>query len=341
MPYLWLGLGLSTLLLALTAFLLLYVSPGPLLHLMQRTIFKIPVDSRPTAYFDRQVKVIVSLPYISDRPGNTYDLYLPPRQLPQTPTILWVHGGGYIGGDKLEVRPYATALAEAGYTVAVMNYALAPQSLYPAPVLQVGECLRTLAEQTEGRPLNLQNLFIAGDSAGAQITCQFIEAQQDPRYAALLGLKTVDVAYRLQGALLYCGPYKMKAAASIASSGPAACLFRTIGWVYEGQRNWLKGERVSSTEVENFLTPAFPPTYITDGNLFSFEAHARSLAKHLQDLQVPVVTRFFDRRRHKALHEYQFQLDSEPARLTWTDTLNFLNHFRSHSAEPLGCLTLA
>ncbi|MDD2214338.1 MAG: alpha/beta hydrolase [Oscillospiraceae bacterium] len=338
MLYLWLGLGL--LLLAIAAFLLIYISPGPLLHFMQRTIFKIPEDARPSCYIDRQVKVTVSLPYVSDRPGNTYDLYLPPHALAQAPTVLWVHGGGYIGGDKLEVRPYATALAASGYTVVVMNYALAPQSQYPAPVRQVGDCLRTLAAQPQRPQLNLQNLFLAGDSAGAQIVCQFIEAQQDPQYAALLGLETVAISYRLQGVLLYCGPYKMKAAASLAASGPAAWLFRAIGWAYEGQRNWLQGERVGSTEVENFLTPDFPPTYITDGNWFSFEAHARSLAKRLQDLQVPVVTRFFDRRRHKALHEFQFQLDSEPARLTWTDTLNFLNRFRRPAAAPAGCPTL-
>ncbi|HEY5351938.1 MAG TPA: alpha/beta hydrolase [Streptosporangiaceae bacterium] len=52
------------------------------------------------------------------------------------PVILWVHGGGFISSSSATVRDYAILLAHAGYTVASLDYTLAPGSRYPVPVRQ-------------------------------------------------------------------------------------------------------------------------------------------------------------------------------------------------------------
>ena len=53
------------------------------------------------------------------------------------PTIVWVHGGAFVGGSKEELRHWFELLADEGYTVVAPRYSLAPESTYPTPVRQV------------------------------------------------------------------------------------------------------------------------------------------------------------------------------------------------------------
>lgn len=51
-----------------------------------------------------------------------------------------------------------------------MNYELAPETRYPVPVLQVEEFVSYLDQNREIYPINMENIFIAGDLVGGQIT---------------------------------------------------------------------------------------------------------------------------------------------------------------------------
>ncbi len=70
----------------------------------------------------------------------TLDLYRPTMiatPLPSsTPAIALVHGGGFIGGDKLDMAPLAQAYASLGYVVASINYRMyndLPPNSSPGP----------------------------------------------------------------------------------------------------------------------------------------------------------------------------------------------------------------
>lgn len=47
--------------------------------------------------------------------------------------ILWIHGGGFIASSSATARDDAILLAHAGYTVASLDYRLAPGARYPVP----------------------------------------------------------------------------------------------------------------------------------------------------------------------------------------------------------------
>ncbi len=55
------------------------------------------------------------------------------------PVIFWMHGGGYIAGDKQYKNPLLAKIAEQGYIVVNVNYALAPQYKYPTPLIQMNQ----------------------------------------------------------------------------------------------------------------------------------------------------------------------------------------------------------
>src|ERR1700761_8446398 len=93
---------------------------------------------------------------VAGAPTAYLDIYQPdgaggkPR-----PMILWVHGGGFLSGAASNVADYATLLAHAGYTVASLDYSLAPGAKYPVPVRQANAALAYLrgnASQLGGDP---------------------------------------------------------------------------------------------------------------------------------------------------------------------------------------------
>ncbi|MGH7572333.1 MAG: alpha/beta hydrolase fold domain-containing protein, partial [Gemmatimonadota bacterium] len=64
------------------------------------------------------------------------DLYFPDRSAPpQAPAALFLHGGGWVGGDKSEsgwLPRIREPLLERGFVVASANYRLAPSHPWPA-----------------------------------------------------------------------------------------------------------------------------------------------------------------------------------------------------------------
>lgn len=85
------------------------------------------------------------------------------RDLDAAPSILHVHGGGYVVGSAYGSRPLAGALgAAAGATVLVPDYRLAPEHRYPAAVDDVVAAYRWLLER-HGDPAAVT---LSGDSTG-------------------------------------------------------------------------------------------------------------------------------------------------------------------------------
>lgn len=79
------------------------------------------------------------------------------------PTIVWLHGGGWVLGD-LEAAdaPARTAAVATGCTIASVDYRRAPADLFPAAVVDALACVDWLL--ADG-----QSVVVAGDSAGGNL----------------------------------------------------------------------------------------------------------------------------------------------------------------------------
>ncbi|WP_344182655.1 alpha/beta hydrolase [Kribbella lupini] len=99
-------------------------------------------------------------------PGRTLEarLYQPGTDEPR-PVLLWLHGGGFIGGDLRDIEYAASGIAVHGDLVVVsLNYRLAPENPYPAGLDDVVDTLAWLRENHgDGRVL------VGGQSAGAAL----------------------------------------------------------------------------------------------------------------------------------------------------------------------------
>lgn len=86
------------------------------------------------------------------------------------PILLYIHGGGFIGGNMDVTEEFCKLIAEKGdYIVVAVNYRLAPENKFPAWIddcFKVLEWLDKHASEINGLR---DNIFIAGDSAGGNI----------------------------------------------------------------------------------------------------------------------------------------------------------------------------
>jgi acetyl esterase/lipase len=98
------------------------------------------------------------------RSGVEVRLHRPAGAPGRGPGLLWIHGGGYILGDAAQddvlCRRFARRL---GATVASVNYRLAPEHPYPAPV---EDCYSALSWLSTLPSVDPARLAIGGASAG-------------------------------------------------------------------------------------------------------------------------------------------------------------------------------
>lgn len=317
---------------ALANFVAVHATPVPIARYI-RTRFKNPVyaESSYGIVDDEDILVETNLVYPSRFPQNTVDLYRPRSGTPRA-TVLWVHGGAFVGGDKGDVVNFASVLAQQGYNVFVMNYALAPETTYPAPVMQVGECIDFLLMNADRYDIDFGAFCLAGDSAGAQIAGQYAAAEADPHLAEQMGMERRLGADGIRAMLLYCGPYDLVALAE-AKDPTLSFYFSQIGWAYMGRRNWRDDATLVQASLAQQVSERFPPTYVTDGNTGSFESQARVLLAALEAHGVPTASRFFDPEEQVIHHEYQFFLDEDTALVALGDTLSFLETWAVHRPD--------
>ncbi|TCC94510.1 alpha/beta hydrolase [Pedobacter frigiditerrae] len=70
-----------------------------------------------------EAEIILDLSYGTD-PKQVMDVYLPPNRTSNMATIILIHGGSFIGGDKSQYTNAAKYLASSGFAVLNVNYRL-------------------------------------------------------------------------------------------------------------------------------------------------------------------------------------------------------------------------
>ncbi|OQX66913.1 MAG: hypothetical protein B6A08_18105 [Sorangiineae bacterium NIC37A_2] len=242
--------------------------------------------------------------YDPSDPDALMDVYSPVKEERLLPAVVWIHGGGWLAGDKGQIENYARILASHGYVVVTVNYSLAPRRKYPTPVFQIARALRYLRENADRFQIDAARFFLAGDSAGAQLAAQLANVISSPKYAALVGVAAPLEREQLGGALLFCGRYDLK-------RPPYGDLVTTMLWSYSGLRDYRTNRSFSTFSVVDYVSPDFPPTFITCGNGDSLVGQSISFAERLSENSVAVDSLIFPVQHEPALpHEYQFNLDS-------------------------------
>jgi acetyl esterase/lipase len=313
----------------------LVVSPAPA-ALVVRRLFAMG-GSRTKAILDRHAPGGVTT-WTDRRFGPDADARLdvtrPTTSTTALPLVVWVHGGGWVGGSKDELSGWAAQIAAAGYVVGMLEYSLAPGHRYPTPLRQVMQALEHLRGHATELGLDPDRIVLAGDSAGAQIAAQAAALVTTPGYAAQVGVAPTVEAAHLRATVLACGPYDV-GLLNRSTTAVGRRLTRALLWAYTGERHVERSPLSSTISVTDHLTGAFPPTLVTVGNADPLRAHTEALAERLRSAGAPVETVFWPDDQHPPLgHEYQFDLDQEAARAFVARMLGFLAAVTRDSSGP-------
>lgn len=115
----------------------------------------------PAVRVERDVRLDPASPLLTD-------LYHAPGAGPH-PYVVVIHGGSWRGGDKGAGEHVSRALAAAGYTVADVQYRLAPEHPFPRAVQDVKCLAGRLRQRSSALGIDPSRTAYLGRSAGGQI----------------------------------------------------------------------------------------------------------------------------------------------------------------------------
>ncbi len=142
---------------------------------------------------------ILNVPYATASPSEELDIY--PSATPNSPLVMWVHGGAWHGGDKsLETSGRAAELQSAGFTVFDINYRLDStlRSAFPMQVQDVNLATKWAianAAQYNADPTRVTQI---GGSAGGQLVGMSAEDLNAARRGTVRGVVTLSGIFDFQ-----------------------------------------------------------------------------------------------------------------------------------------------
>lgn len=130
--------------------------------------------------------------YLNDGdPMHQLNLYYPKDRIGNRPTIIDIHGGGWMYGDKDLNRPYCEYLASKGFRVMGMSYRLLPHTDLQGMIQDIFASIHWLEEHTQSCGFDLSNVFLTGDSAGGHLTSLVMCIQQSEELQKVYGVRPV------------------------------------------------------------------------------------------------------------------------------------------------------
>lgn len=111
-------------------------------------------------------QLLADLAYGRD-PRQVLDLFLPDKAKPRL--FVFVHGGGWRGGDKAHYRALGELLSGFGYAVALPNHRLAPEHPHPAAAEDVAAAIDCVLRYSPESGIRAAGMYLGGHSSGAHL----------------------------------------------------------------------------------------------------------------------------------------------------------------------------
>ncbi|VDG23379.1 alpha/beta hydrolase [Lactiplantibacillus mudanjiangensis] len=229
--------------------------------------------------------------------ANQLDVYLPTGTTEPIPTVINIHGGGFVYGDKELYQHYCLWWAQNGFAVVNFNYRLAPETIFPGALLDTAAVLTWVKQQAATYHFDLNNLFVTGDSAGGTLTEQALALTTNADYRDLLGV--TDPGIHFKGAALNCGLYFLDRPGALDDGSIVGLAYFTPS---------ARKEYAAAIRTEDYLSSAIPPLYVMTANQDFLHDEGIRFDQFLIDHQLPHTFNVYGDEDHTRGHVFHLDM---------------------------------
>ncbi len=207
------------------------------------------------------------------------------------PLFIYIHGGSWLSGITEMRNRYIAQWAEAGYFTAAVSYSYAPQKLFPTPI---GECFKAIdfiVENAEKWNLDLDNVILAGESAGGYFISHVASALADFEIYEKAGMKFKSRGeFKVRAMISLSGAFSFERLLNKEKKQSKFPDLKTMFKTFFGMeipelKKWLKTEegKLASPSVSE----KYPPVFLAWATRDLLRYEAFDMASELEKLKVP------------------------------------------------------
>ncbi len=218
-----------------------------------------------------------------------------PRGEGAWPVVMMIHGGGFVAGDKSMLDYTCGVLAGAGFLTFSINYRLAPEFPYPAPIDDCAVALQWVRDHGAEYGGDLSRLCVGGGSAGGFLAATLGVFSQRGSYALQsddTGAKGRPIDIAADAVLLLNGVFDLERTA--ASDFPNA---EAVGRLFLGDASGDPDAGRTASPLHQ-VTVDFPPAFIGVGTRDSLRGESIAMTSALSALEVEVESREYPESGH-------------------------------------------
>ncbi|MFP7254061.1 hypothetical protein CHH91_01495 [Virgibacillus sp. 7505] len=280
-------------------------------------------NKQPNIPDPENVVAVKDIAYPTENYDGKLDFYYPEDAEGTLPIVIYIHGGGWIGGDKEAQNPFTMWIASKGYLVVNVNYGLAPEYNFPTQLYQLNDAIGFALREAPRYHGDTEQVFVGGGSAGANLAGMVAAMATNPTTESVIGENSALQPEQVRGTLLYNGVLNLEEAQQTGFSN-----MTTFLWSYTGNKNYSHDPRLRDMSPVFQITDDYPPTFISSGESDKLHPQSVEMADELEKVGVEVERMFFDTSHPAAGHEYQRKLYLEEAQYSFEHMIDFL---QSHS----------
>lgn len=248
-------------------------------------------------------------------PENVLDVYRRKDQAAvveaggKLPVIVSVHGGGWVYGDKELYQFYCMDLATRGFVVVNFTYRLSPESKYPAQMEDINQVIHWMAENADEYGMDMDRVFMVGDSAGAHMLGIYTCICTDPAYAAQYPFAPVE-GFKPRAIALNCGAYRPLPIQPGDDDDPG-----TLQLMEDLLENAQDPAVRTLIDVTAHINPQFPPMYVMTAHGDQQVSHEQAymLLRACEEKGVPYTHRHYGGANNVLYHVYHITIDDPNA----------------------------
>lgn len=147
------------------------------------------------------------LPYSGGSAAQKLNIVLPNEGEGPYPVIVFIHGGGWLIGDKNHVQTQQIyRLLYAGYAVCCINYRLSDEAKWPLPLYDCKAAVRFLRASAAKYNLDAERIGVAGNSAGGHLAAMMGTTNGKAAYEDLT-MGSPEYSSSVQAVFVWFGAY--------------------------------------------------------------------------------------------------------------------------------------